>query len=637
MPSRTLSHELEEQSRLAFRSLLPSGWVFRDKIPDYGIDAEVETFDENGKATGDQFLIQLKAKKRTPKSPSISLRIEWISYYRSLELPVLIVLWAKESDKTFWTWASEIDLYYAKPKAKSFTVRLPNAWNSKTPAQLQRYLQLRRRLISRQTTEPLRIGIHVPGRSGIRLHLQGLCAHAPHMLLYNEDVSDVACTLTKDELKISFSGLRGTVFHSVRKADDQSLAKAIVIGVAISLAKFGALNQGAELWASIPNLDKAVISIDIAWHIVSMLARAGGYSELRALVIALTPRFGKVALTVPLHALRFSAPLHRRRQLTDLLAEFEMEDLKDPTPEGKSIASYNLARLYEDTCPRKAMGHFADAIRFSTFYFDKAYFWGELGAFLFSHHRYAAALGCYRHAYEKLGRSERRSHYGDGLMHTGRYLEALRVFRSIVEEGGRRRKKKGITNDGGLGIDIADATLKLRALELITQVHGIDLQKRQSRAAAEALGKDIQEISNEDMLTRTETAIRADALSNAAWFNRGLALQRLGRGRDALESFLAAAAVQTSDDEAWLNVLFLTQKYTPDLMPSLLIYLPNQRGAGFIRYMTEAAQRRSDEVGRKVLLELARIFAEYIPPPEDAVLRIHAKGGRTTTLRAPTR
>src|SRR5687767_10733531 len=123
MPERPLSHQLEEESRTAFRTLVHP-WVFRDKNPDYGIDAEVELFDENGKATGGQFLVQLKAAHKQPNNPSVSLAIDTVKYYHSLELPVLLVLWIKESGKTFWRWANNIDLYYAKPKAKSLAVRL---------------------------------------------------------------------------------------------------------------------------------------------------------------------------------------------------------------------------------------------------------------------------------------------------------------------------------------------------------------------------------------------------------------------------------------------------------------------------------------------------------------------------------
>ena len=60
MPKRPRQHELEDLSRTAFRALVQP-WVFRDKNPDYGIDAEVEIFDISRKATGDLFLVQLKA------------------------------------------------------------------------------------------------------------------------------------------------------------------------------------------------------------------------------------------------------------------------------------------------------------------------------------------------------------------------------------------------------------------------------------------------------------------------------------------------------------------------------------------------------------------------------------------------
>ncbi len=38
----------------SFRQLLPETWVFRDEHPDYGIDGEVEVFDDAANPTGRQ-------------------------------------------------------------------------------------------------------------------------------------------------------------------------------------------------------------------------------------------------------------------------------------------------------------------------------------------------------------------------------------------------------------------------------------------------------------------------------------------------------------------------------------------------------------------------------------------------------
>lgn len=65
MPIRTRSHELESESFKKFESYIPSKWVFRRKDPDYGIDGEIEIFDDNGKTTGLFINVQIKSTEAT--------------------------------------------------------------------------------------------------------------------------------------------------------------------------------------------------------------------------------------------------------------------------------------------------------------------------------------------------------------------------------------------------------------------------------------------------------------------------------------------------------------------------------------------------------------------------------------------
>lgn len=289
MPTRPIEHALEDQSRAAFSALVQP-WAFRDKKPDYGIDAEVEVFDQ-GKTTGELFLVQLKATESLEGKPGISFDLEWIHYYRSLELPVLIALWARDANRWFWTWAAEIDLFYAKPKAKSYTVQLPYEWDAQTPERIRKHLDLRRSLRLKQVPSPLRVAVEADsGRSpGLRAQLQTLFASAPRLLRYTETDADITGALAKDELRVFFRGQPGIVFHSMRSINDEGAAQRIVIGTVITLANFGALNRAAELWSSLTGLVQGIGAVDVGWHVVSLLARAGAKTELLSLVRAPTP------------------------------------------------------------------------------------------------------------------------------------------------------------------------------------------------------------------------------------------------------------------------------------------------------------------------------------------------------------
>ena len=98
---RTREHVLEKESRLALESLLPSEWIFRERTPDYGIDAEIEIVEEE-EVTNKVLWIQLKAtESRKSKKVTYQMKTHHLKYYEKCRTPVLIVYWIK-SENTFY-------------------------------------------------------------------------------------------------------------------------------------------------------------------------------------------------------------------------------------------------------------------------------------------------------------------------------------------------------------------------------------------------------------------------------------------------------------------------------------------------------------------------------------------------------
>lgn len=112
---------LEYESRLALRSFLPPEWIWRDKVPDYGIDAEVEIV-ENKKVTNKAFWIQLKATSMKPQGEiSYQMKTKHLKYYEGCILPVLIVYWIKPDKKFYYLFAQQYikeTLYDYRPNWK---------------------------------------------------------------------------------------------------------------------------------------------------------------------------------------------------------------------------------------------------------------------------------------------------------------------------------------------------------------------------------------------------------------------------------------------------------------------------------------------------------------------------------------
>ena len=137
MPKRPRSHQIEDESRRAFSSKLPSPWLFRDETRDYGIDGRVEIFDDRNLGTGRMFLVQLKATDQVELGRALTVKIkkEQHEYYRQLDMPVLIVRYHVPTKKIFVKWHHTFDAYYSKKGAKSLSIKLSQSdeWDEQTP------------------------------------------------------------------------------------------------------------------------------------------------------------------------------------------------------------------------------------------------------------------------------------------------------------------------------------------------------------------------------------------------------------------------------------------------------------------------------------------------------------------------
>ena len=157
MPKRPRAHQLEEESWKAFNNVIPNYWILRKPQPDYGIDAEIEIFEQLGSSTGIMFLAQLKGTDT--KTLSLSLPLETLDYYKSLPMPVLLVRYYSPSKELYFRWVQGIDPYYSRKRgSKSVSVNFTeeNKWTDQTPDSLVRYLKIFRQLHNPRLPLPIK-------------------------------------------------------------------------------------------------------------------------------------------------------------------------------------------------------------------------------------------------------------------------------------------------------------------------------------------------------------------------------------------------------------------------------------------------------------------------------------------------
>lgn len=134
MTQRPRAHQLETESRRAFCSSLSTKWIFRDLTPDYGLDGIVEVFDDRGQATGHLFFVQLKATDEKTIAAALRVRVSQrtLQYYRTLALPVLLVVFHAPTSGLYARWVLDRFLELPHRKSKTLTVRLSteNRWTA---------------------------------------------------------------------------------------------------------------------------------------------------------------------------------------------------------------------------------------------------------------------------------------------------------------------------------------------------------------------------------------------------------------------------------------------------------------------------------------------------------------------------
>lgn len=171
MPARPRSHQIEDQSRLAFARALPPSWTVERVVHDYGLDLRVEIFQDD-RPTGLFFFVQLKATDRLPSKRGISVRLrpEHLNYWNRLPVPTLVVLWVAPTDVLYGKWAH---LHHPwprthAPKTESFHLSLSDLLLPVNPAALADEVSFCNRARSGRLTPPIEVHVEAHPRNPCR-------------------------------------------------------------------------------------------------------------------------------------------------------------------------------------------------------------------------------------------------------------------------------------------------------------------------------------------------------------------------------------------------------------------------------------------------------------------------------------
>ncbi|MFT5659530.1 MAG: tetratricopeptide (TPR) repeat protein [Sulfurimonas sp.] len=563
MPKRPKEHQVEDLSVLALRQILPREWVYREKSHDYGIDGEIEIFDENGSATGMLFYVQLKATDTSNKKNQrrVQLANSVINYYTNLDVPVLIVRYVEETKILYNRWAHKIDRYGQKEGASSFSFMMEEdeVFRSETAFILENQLVKLRRLESVDNILPIKIFFNftfskICNMSSARLSSHLRIAVNPKsnliQIVYNKDDSDAVISLTDDTLFVDILEKTGFYLHHINDTpylNTEELIGDLFVSLSLALLPFNKEQNAITILESLALNSRAIKNKQIAvtfihvyiyngnpykalelWENIPKDEKDGedeiGFQILISSASQYNPDDGADAYE------KYLINSINEYQLTDISAKEEKANL--------GICHYNYANfLRSDSQFKDSVDNFEKALKYNPHYNKEDYVFKEMAGSLFEMEEYSKSAQCYKNGLSLKNDSYTIALYADALMMSGEYKQAREQFQKYFE-----------AHD-----DIkVEWCLKENILHYIIEEHGIEAQDRKPD---EALKTDaIKNACNMDIPEDDTLAVlQLDALSPVLWYNLGQRYAKEEKFDDAAMSFLICALLNRKDTEAWIN------------------------------------------------------------------------------------
>ncbi|MFL0087958.1 DUF4365 domain-containing protein [Tenacibaculum maritimum] len=617
MPSRPKQHRLEDLSRVKFQSVLPERWVYRDKDKDYGIDGEVELFDESDKAQGVLFYVQLKATESESETTilNIDFSIETLKYYEQLDVPVLLVRYSKSKDCIYFKWIYKVDLFFAKEGAKTFRIRLDekDLWTSNSSMEIEKRLFDLKKLKSGYFNFPIPCSVKINEDTILEISKSVLLSQIKRKLkdyshiinLVEGNKSIVEVTLDRKELKINIADLAGCSFHSIDKRDNEEFAAGIgediILGVAAGMLHLGQIDYCARIIFENELESRLLQKKELLLYLLPALFNSSFFERvLKLLGEVLDSDYSDEVAIVGMVNLMISSELKSKVKIKGI-EKFLIQRLESAIKNEENtqigIAHYNLGNHYRaHSNYHKSIKNYISAKRFEPKYLNQGYYYRELAGVLFLIEKYRFAATFYKKAFE-LGEKEiTKALYADSLMFDGQYKNALDAFLDYLESSDKVSE---------------EYHLKSLCLERILETKKIEVQQRDLMTSTSKA--DISKLKNgvsaEEQLDKS---LDIDLLCGLAWFNYGIIHSEKSEYNDAMFSFTMAGLVQNNDIEAWKNaaLCWLKTKIEPTIFVLVIKTAFFFNGEEFLEQLFHQVEQSGKKEDSSVFIDLINTITQ---------------------------
>jgi tetratricopeptide (TPR) repeat protein len=586
VPKRTRSHRVEEESRGAFKAALAERFLFRDDVPDYGIDGSVEEFDESDKATGLRYFVQLKATDGEDLGDALtrSIPIDHANFYESLPLPLLMVRYVAASGDLYVRWWHGRLPGKRPPRANAASITFHWTPNDKVvEGDSERWAEQARSFLELRSASPplpfwLDLKIEDPpfGLTGseIELAIKEQTGKSPDVIKLHKEKANGQLLVRGSYLAVEMPGMTASSYELGDDynpdSDGKQLAIDLMTLIALAFARWGQVELAARMTMRYFAHSTLSSSPEAAMALASAMTSARRISEALGVAeeIDASGATGEhnTSMLFTLTSRQHSASLSKeeieeyRQTMQRRIAR--REDAGESIEASRELVSLaNHHRSQDEAIP--AIELYERAAMLDPEYQDRAYYWHELAGVLFFADRFEESADAYGKAIELGEGGLAPLLKADALMFAGHYEEAREAFReSLTAEE---------SFESG-----SEYFLKMGLLDFLIDWRGLKHQERDPQSAIELVGEVVPDggtpAGEEAIGDRCWEALGVDGLNGLAWWNLASAVEKLGEREQAGLMFLNAALCQPWDAEAWaFAFIHLWREGRDELLPMILV------------------------------------------------------------------
>lgn len=635
MPQRPRAHEIEELSKRDFRRRIPATWVIRDTTPDYGVDQQVEVF-EDTRGTGLEFYVQLKAtEQELPRALALSLPIELAEYYPSLALPVLMCRFQVPSGRMFSKWFHAFDPGYSDAQkvdvAKTFTFRWSEdeEWTDDTPATLVAEIRAFRKFQPARMSFPVRFHVETEPNTisagEALLAMREVAVRIPLLVALDSGPTEpgrASLRIATSRFVANFGDVASVTVHrdsSLATQFKRTEAAEALMTIGLGFQRLGHAGEAAQVFRAVAPESTILHEPDVAFRVASAFAQSGRLAEALALARTIGASDKESAETTEMllaaTTLGPASTEELREEYRSVMRSRANRRLARGDSRDAASDFYNIGNSFRSShSPRDALRNYIRAARLNPDYRSRMYFNHEVGGMLFQLDHFGLAAMFYGRALQLGADSETCGLYADALLYAGRYAEAEEAFAATVGDDGPSRP---------------EWRLKLAALPRIRSAAG-DHQHRkraEGRAATELAVVGVDR-SPDEIIASLQEALRIDALSEDTWLFLA-ALVHEEAPLEAAELMLVAALARLHDAGTWQAAFALEWTVRRDEARLLDIAAAASwlAGESFRQSMVEWARSQEQSADFDSIVDLLNRAQEIAEPPEVPVLRLTTSEG----------